>query len=199
MKGKYLFKTKDSCIAIKNDKLYVISTRQKDYSPRAVQILPGLQMELGRDINDFKQALKETRLPVVIKLLIERDNKSTYQVIRMHTGNVEDKVVANIQCESNIIKIIAFNRALIMDGNYRRFNQLSAYNQLAIPYDLGISGCISRTEQVRKIMSAITMVDKVEVNENGKKLIAKIEADGQILTFNFIFAGQSYILSNISI
>lgn len=199
MSSKYLFRTEDSCIAIRNEKLYVISTRHKDYAPRAVQIVPGFQMELGRDINDFKQALKETRLPIIIKLLLERSNKATYQVVRMHTGNVEDKVVANIQCENNIIKIIAFNRALIKDSNYRRYNQLSAYNQLAIQHDLGGTGCISRTEQVKKIISALTMVEDVRVAEDGKKLVARIEADGQVMIFNFISSEQSYVLSNISI
>lgn len=199
MENKYLFRNENSCIAIRNDKLYVLSTKQKDYSPRAVQITPGFQMELGRHIDDFKQALKETRLPIVIKVLMEKGTKATYQIVRMHTGNVDDKVVANIQCDGGIIKIIAFNRALITDGNYRKYNQLSAYNQLAIPCNLSVSGCTSRSEQVRKTMSAITMIDTVEVKEDGKRLVAKIEADNQILYFNFICSGESYILSNISI
>lgn len=199
MENRYLFKNSNSCIAIRDERLYVLSTKHKDYSPRAVQIIPGFQMELGRNIDNFKQALKYTRLPMIIKLLVERGTKQTYQVIRMHTGNVDDKVVANIQCEDNIIKIIAFNRSLITDGNYRRYNQLSTYSQLSLPCDLSLSGCTSRSEQVRKTISAITMVGSVEVRENGKKLTAKIEADGQNMYFNFICAGEYYVLSNISI
>lgn len=199
MENKYLFKNSNSCIAIRDERLYVLSTRHKDYSPRAVQIIPGFQMELGRNIEDFKQALKQTRLPIIIKLLVERGTVQTHQIIRMHTGNVDDKVVANIQCENGVIKIIAFNRALMNDSNYRRYNQLSAYSQLSLPCNLSISGCTSRSEQVRKTISAITMVEDVEVKENGKKLTAKIKADEQNMYFNFICAGEYYILSNISI
>lgn len=197
---RYLFKNESSCIAIRNDKLYVISTRYKDYSPRAIQILPGFQLELGRSIQDFKEALKETRLPVIIKKLIERGDATHYQIIRMHTGNVDDKVVASIACRDDIIKVIAFNRALIKDMAYRRYNQLSTYNQLSLPYNLEGTGCMNRTEQVKKSLSAVTMSNNAEVKESGKKLTATVDADGQKMIFTFILnATNRYELSNISI
>ena len=113
MQNKIMFKNEDSCIAIKDDKMYILSTRYKDISSRALTVMSGFQIELGRDINDIITALKETRVPVIIKEVISNGDKSHYQIIRMHTGKVDDKLVATLLCNNGIIHSISFNRALI--------------------------------------------------------------------------------------
>ena len=130
MPNKILYKTPYSCIAIKDDKMYVVSTKYKDYSPRAITIMPGFQIELGRNINEIEEALRLTRVPVILKTLIDTGEIQQIQVIRMHTGIVDDKLVAMLVCKHNIIQSVSFNRDLIKDGEYRR-NQDDIFRPVA--------------------------------------------------------------------
>ena len=187
MSNKIMFRNDDSCIAIKDDKLYILSNHYKDISCRSITVMSGFQIELGRDINDIIQALKETRVPVFIKEVANNSILTYYQVIRLHTGKVDDKVVADITCKNNKIISIAFNRKLISDSDYRRYNQLSVVHQLSIPYDLYVSDCTTRWEQVRKILkSAINVVNPIEVKEKDLQLVAIVNEDNLKQKYTFI-------------
>lgn len=200
-KSKKMFKTDKSCIVIKNSRLYVVSTEHKDYSPRAVQIVDGFQIELGRSIEDFKEAIKYTRLPLMIKLLIDKNTMQQYQVIRMHTGQVEDKVIATLLCQHSIIKAVQFNNELVRDMEYRKYNKISIYHQLMIPREL--NGASSRSEQVRGIMSMVTRGTQVKVEEmQGIQIIVYCDLDGQALKFLFITnkeSGGNFTLASITL
>lgn len=198
---KILFKTEDSCIVINNSKLYVVSNTYKDYSPRAIQVIDGLQLELGRSMEDFKQALRYTRLPIMIKLLIEKHSMKQYQIVRMHTGAVDDKVVVTVLCQNDIIKTIAFNRDLVRDNQYRKFNKLSIYHQLVIPYEC--EGNCSRSEQVKGIVSTIVKGSSIKVEEvEGKQITVLSEADRQTMKFSFISGkngNKNYALMSVTL
>lgn len=203
MQNKIMFKNDDSCIAIKDDKMYILSTRYKDISSRALTVMSGFQIELGRDINDIITALKETRVPVIIKEVISNGRKSHYQIIRMHTGKVDDKLVATLLCNNNIIHGISFNRALIKDGSYRKYNILSVLHQLSVPYNLCDSNSVSRSEQLKQILkSTMNIVNNIEVTEKDNQLIAITNEDNLKLNFKFILNKNNnnrYELTSISL
>lgn len=200
---KYMYKTNNSCIAIKDDKLYIISTKYKDYSARAVTIIPGFQIELGRKINDIESALKETRLPIILKKVTEINGSKYIQIIRMHTGKVDDKIVATILCRDEMILSVSFNRELLRDSNYRKYTQLSIYHQISIPFDLSKTEFNNRTEQVKCILkNTISVTNPIEVCENGNSMYAITNEDEQKLKFMFISNknnGNRYELASISL
>lgn len=201
VKDQKLFFVGTSYIEIKDSKLYVMSTRYRDFSPNMIQVLDGFQIELGRNINDFKSALKMTRLPVMIKNLIDNGVMQQYQVIRIKTGKVDDRVVATIMCQNNLIKTISFNKELLKDMQYRKYNNLSIYHQLVIPYDYTASGAFNRVDQVRRLLSIATFVRDINVQENGGTLSAFVPAEGLVMRFNFISDKQfnlNYKLSSIT-
>ena len=202
MSKKIMFKTKDSCIAIMDDKLYIVSNSYKDYSPRAIMIIPGFQIELGRNMDNIVEAIKETRLPIVIKTVLEKEDASCYHIIRMSTGKVDDKVIASVICNKNIITNISFNRNLLKDNNYRRYNKVSIFHQLSLPYKLSDSNCTSRGEQVKNTIKTILgRVENIEVSETQNKLVALINDESIKTKFVFILNNDigRYELTNISL
>ena len=109
-------------ISVENDALFDIVTADKDFFTCSVlfiqpvpsklygndnwlyvdnwlyllyAILPGFQLELGRSIQDFKEALKETRLPVIIKKLIER-GETNYTLYTTPTPRTLQKILLPI-------------------------------------------------------------------------------------------------------
>lgn len=188
MADKILFKSTDSAMIVKDGKLYIVKTEGKGYSPLAISIMPGFQIELGRTIKELNQALSFTRIPVVIKISQQSPKVRFYQIIRMKTGIVDDKIVATIAVDNNTDKIISitFNRELINDKNYRKHNNLSVFHQLALPYNL--NGCGSRSEQVKLyIKTILPLYEKdIQVKENDKIINATIKVsdkDNIIIAF----------------
>lgn len=204
MPNKIMFKTNNSCLLIHNDNIYVRTVDNSDFSSRALTVIPGFQLELGRDINDYKEAMKFSRVPLFFKLVTSRtvngDNFDYYLLVRMKTGRVEDKVVANIICKSGILTSISFNRKLIRDGDYRRYNQLSVLHQLIVPKDL--NGTSNRTEQLKKILGGVIFcTDGINVIEKNSNLIAITKVGGLSLKYTFIkdVNNSNYVLVSISL
>lgn len=203
MGNKIMFKNDYSCIVIRDDKMYILSNKYRDYSFRAFTIASGFQIELGRPLSDIESALRETRLPIVLKELTTNGEATYYQIIRMHTGKVDDKIIANMMCKNGIITMISFNRALIKDKEYRRYNSLSVLHQLSIPFNLEESDSPNRGEQVRKTLkTVIPMLSNIKVTENGNQLMAITTEEGLTLKFLFISNKQNnnrYELTSISL
>lgn len=189
MATKIMFRTKYSCITIKDGKMYTLSNKYKDYSPRAITIISGFQIELGRNINDIETALKETRLPIILKTVTDINDIKHIQIIRMHTGRVDDKIVAIMSCKNNIITSVSFNKDLIKDAAYRKYNSLSVYHQLSMPYSLSDSGYKFRRDQVLSVIQKIIPsieYNEVEVVEKGKQLIVNINDEDVSMKMLFI-------------
>lgn len=128
-----LFKTQFTYMSIDEKHILIKDNDTMDQSYRAITVYPGLQIEIGRQFNDYKEALSMTRLPLVFrKISIPSKNYFNYQLIRMGTGNVKDKVILNIIVKDNIIHAMTFNKELRNDMEYRKYNQLSITNQLSL-------------------------------------------------------------------
>jgi len=195
-----MFENEQSCLVVRGDKLYVLSKDLSDYYAGAITVMPGFQIELGRPLEQFKEATKKTRLPIGYMLLKERNNVALYKVIRLKTGPLSNTVVATLRCVDDRIVAIAFNRSLLNDNNYRRYGKLSAMHQLAIPTSL--QGYGYRRAQASAIISNLLSINSdVEVIESEAKLEVKVQAS--ICRYNFTFIksldGNRYELSWIAL
>ena len=182
MQSKKLFDNGTSYIAITKGKMLVINSNNTGYSPLAIRITEGFQVELGRDIRQVIEAMKFTRLPIIIKKIpIISDTMGSYQIIRMHTGKVDDKIIANISTINNIVKSISFNRALITDSDYRRYNQLSVLHQLSISdKKSNVNDSVNRAYRIEQVKNALR-----SIIIPGAKNVSVIEDDNQII-FNIL-------------
>lgn len=190
MATKILFKQKNSVIIIKNGKLYVANPDGNGCSPLAISIMPGFQIELGRTLKELNKALSLTRIPIVIKLGQESPKVKFYQIIRMKTGIVDDKIVATlaVDIETDKIMSVTFNKELRNDKGYRRYNNLSIIHQLALPYNL--NGNSSRSEQVKHYLKAVitSYNDVIKITENNKIIDASIQVSNKdTINIKFIY------------
>lgn len=202
MQETKLFDKNGSYILIKDD---VISVRKSDTGvqlKRSVRIFDGLQIEFNRSIDDYIEAIKCTRLPIMfikVKLPIDDGHTELYQVIRMQTGEVGDAVVAELVAKNRLIKEININTKLKFDEGYRKYNSLTACSLLTIPSGINNKDLLA---YVNKIVLAIykerlNIIDNVEYNEKNVKITVDIQGQKQELML--MFNDNSYSLYKISI
>lgn len=180
MDSKVLFKHGDSCIVIKNDHLYIMSTKYKDISPKALTLFPGFQIEMNRDIKEIRKALTETRLPLIILKVRSRENVVIYNIVRIATGAVDDKVLANVVCVDDKITKLVLNRELKRDMKFRKFNSLSIIYQLTLPYNLSDTPFYTRRDQAIDAVSKLAkacICENSSVTESGKTLCVESTLD----------------------
>lgn len=134
MQATKLYDNGYSHILVDDDSVRVIRNSDSKLSPKSVKILDDIYIELGRPMRDFRESLVETRVPIVVKQIpLDKTNIKGYQIIRMHTGNVDDKVVVNVTETNGKINKISFNRELKHDKEFRKYCKLSALHLLQIP------------------------------------------------------------------
>jgi hypothetical protein len=120
----------------------------------------------------------------------------------MHTGKVDDKIIATLACENDIITNISFNRELLTDMNYRRYSVLSVFHQLSIPYELSQSQFKVRRDQVYSILSSvISLTNAIQINEGKNSLEVITNEDEQKLKFLFVLNKKTnrYELTSIAL
>ena len=200
-KIKKLLGNDESFIVILDGKMYVLDPRKKGFSDRAIMVMPGFQIELGRNIRDIKEALKFTRLPIALELSVQAGNMEQYTVIRMQTGTVSAHNVATIRCDNGIITGISFHGYLLKDKEYRKKVGVSILHQLALPVD---TNGMTRAEQVTEMLKAVRFVsDKdISVVETASSLTAVLTAGKRNLKFTFLIdrgRNNQFVLSNISL
>ena len=206
MQIKRLYDNGFSSILVAKGKMIITVNGKNQYSPLAIKIMEGFQVELGRHIKDIIEAVKHTRLPLIIKRIpVTSDTRAGYQLIRMHTGNVDDKVVANISTVNDIITSVSFNRTLIKDNNYRKYNRLSVLHQLAISdkncgLTLGESKQY-RIEQVKHVLKDMLIpgASNVNVIEDDNQIIFNVGVLGRIVKFVFIHNKEAGLYELVSI
>jgi hypothetical protein len=204
MQSKILFKNDRSFIAIKSGRVYVLSPEFKDVSPRAITIVNGFQIELGRSIEDFQEVLsnESVRIPITINCILNTGINSQYSITRMRTGNVSDKMIALVLCKNKIITSVSFNRALIVDREYRKYNQLSILHQLALAYDLSETHFQNRNNQVTEILKAAIpySIKVAKIDEDENKMVVTLFMADAASYFRFVRSKdrQKFELMSIS-
>lgn len=206
MQSEILFKNEYSYIQIDDDTLQVITNDTNNISARSVSVYDGVQLEIGRAMSDFKEALCKTRIPLIIREVpIPVQNIKGYQIIRMHTGKVDDKVIVNVTEKNNKINKISFNKELKNDVNYRRYNSLSAGNQLTLPA-INTNNTIELSlvfqPQLMMVMSAMFKGNAIFVSANytASEIDIIVNADEQTEKLSLLYNRKNnlYELSSIS-
>ena len=188
MAHKKILKNNNSYIEIANGGIYIFDNDFREIYIMAIHICKGLYIELGRSFDDLKEAIKYTRLPIMFKHLHSKNELEYYQIVRMYTDNVKDAVVAVIVCKNNIVTAISFNREILKNKNYTKYNNITLFHNLQIPVSL--AGASSRKMQMLDIFSKLIFLPSghhLEVIEGNNKMEVKLDCgDNKRMLFKFI-------------
>lgn len=102
------------------------------YKVGIVSILPKVQIALGGLLDTFIDALEVSRLPLALKKTVAKGEYSTYDIVRLETGNIKEATIATLSVYSGIIIGLTYSRSILLDKEFRKLVRLSAMHQLAI-------------------------------------------------------------------
>lgn len=102
------------------------------YAVGIVSILPKVQIAIGEKLESFLEALEFSRLPLALKKTVAKGAYSTYDVVRLETGNIKEATIATLSVYNKIIIGITYSRSILLDREFRKLVKLSAMHQLAI-------------------------------------------------------------------
>lgn len=205
MQVEKMYQTRFTYMSIDEKHIIVKDNERHEQSCRAVTVYPGLQIELGRRFEDYKEALGQTRLPLVFKKLsIPSRSCLNYQLIRMGTGKVKDKIILNIIVKDAVIYAISFNKDLRNDMEYRKYNQLSITNQLSLPaLDINKTSDMELKfgEQVQRVIEVLFkgFGEFVGAEYKTEKISINIAVDNEELVVNFILNRKNNMYELISL
>jgi hypothetical protein len=194
-----LYDNGKSCILIRKDRLY-IKGKCADYNKAlTVNILSGLQVELGRNIEEIKNAFKATRLPVMFKEILKKKDMEVYNIVRIKTGTVDSRTVAIVICNTGIIKSISFNNDLLIDEVYKKYNRLSSIHQIALSCNIDSKVEYTRKKQVNKILSEVNKCKMdLDVSESKLELFA-ITKDTESIVYSFLKDKEKEVFKLMSV
>lgn len=207
MKKQILYDNGYSHILIDSSTIQVLRNSDNMFSPKSIKIWSSMQIELGRPIEEFKECLVKTRVPIMIKeVALPIKGMLGYQLIRMHTGKVQDKVLANILEKENKITKVTFNRELASDMEFRKYSQVPVVNQFRLKA-LNISNSkeleLHFAKQLDLIIDTLfrgtAVFTKAEYTSG--EIVIHVDANGQEQKISFIYSSKSscYELVSISI
>lgn len=200
-KIRKLFGNGESFIVIIDGKMYVLDPYKKGYSDKSITVMPGFQIELGRNINDIKTALGYTRLPIALELSVNVGSMAQYTVVRMQTGTVSTHNIATIKCVNDIIEGVSFYGYILKDKDYRKKVGVSILHQLALPVDTNGK---TRVEQVTETLKVVRFTSEKDISvvETASSISAVINTKGKDIKFTFLIdteRNNQFVLSNISL
>lgn len=164
-------KTDKSSIHV-SDKGLKIDMSNKSLNPLGViTIIPGIQIELGRNIEEFIQCLKLIRQPLAIHKIADNKGQATWRILRLATGKVHEVIICTISTIKNVIASVSFNQELAYDLKYRKYQRLSAMHQLTA----GRAGTIGLLSKAVIGISAITgeEASNFGIISNDKTIVVK--------------------------
>ena len=95
-----------------------------------IKISSRLEIELGCEIEKYREALSQTRLPFVLQETFTNGNTAIYSIIRLGSGNVENSVPFTLKCVDGIVTSIALNDA--RKESYTKYHQLPTIWKFAL-------------------------------------------------------------------
>lgn len=207
MKKVNLYDNGYSYILVDKNSIQILKKSNNAFSPRSVKVWGTMQIELGRPVKELKDCLAQSRVPLLIKeVSLPLHGMLGYQLIRMHTGKVDDKVLANIlEKDEKIIKL-TFNRELINDMEFRKYSQLPAVNQFrlkALNLDDSKELEANFSKQLDTIIQTLFRGSArfIKADYTPGEINIIVDADGQKQKIAFLFSKKSgfYELVSISI
>lgn len=207
MKRVKLYDNGYSHILIDNSTIQVLRNTDDMFSPRSIKVWSSMQIELGRPASEFKDCLAKTRVPLMIKeVSLPIKGVLGYQLIRMHTGKVQDKVLANILEKDNKIIKLTFNRELASDKEFRKYSQVPVVNQFKLKA-LNLENSKELEAHFAKQLDIIIetlfrgTASFIKAEYTPGEIIVHVDANGQEQKVSLIFSSKSssYELVSVSI
>lgn len=134
-----------------------------------VTLIPGVQLELGRQMDEFAKCLKMVRKPLALQKIAENNGQCTWHVIRLGTGKVPEAKVCTINTIHGIIAAVSFNQSLVYNATYRKYQPLSVVHQLKVG-KAGSAGQLSRAVSVVAVITGQSASD-FKITESNKSII----------------------------
>ena len=207
MQSVKLYDNGYSHILINNSTIQVLRNTDNMFSPRSIKVWSSMQIELGRPVSEFKECLAKTRVPLMIKeVSLPIKGVLGYQLIRMHTGKVQDKVLANILEKDNKIIKLTFNRELANDKEFRKYSQVPVVNQFRLKA-LNLENSKELEAHFAKQLDIIIetlfrgTATFIKAEYTPGEIIVHADANGQEQKVSLIFSSKSsyYELVSVSI
>lgn len=178
---KFGYDNGKTCIAYKSTSMAnVMSKKHNVLSPLNIKIVNGLQMELGRSIEDYIEVLKKTRIPITIRKYFSSNGIEQYIISRMNTGKIEDYIIAYAVCKNNRILAISLNDELLLNAEFRRFVGIS------LVFQVGLEG---NNEEAYKIkLGTVLGVEpsKIKIEIKPAEVDAYIKKDNAKIKYTLI-------------
>lgn len=123
-------------IIVSEGSVRVIPDRESNapIHPEIITILPGIQLQLGRSIQQFIKEVQYTKRPIIFTQMINSPKKgvSAYKVTRVATGRVPERDICVINCFQGAIIGVMFSQELNYDKEYKTYERLSITHQLTL-------------------------------------------------------------------
>lgn len=186
-----------STIVINDNGISVKRTEGIDDRVGIVYPMAGLAFELGRSFMDFKAALKQTRLPVVTVKILSKGRSSTYQLVRMNTGNIENVNLGIIEVYDGYITGYIYEDD-ILDNNTRTTAMVkpSALNKVKVPIT-------ASDEIIKTVFARLLVVSSNNIKIDRKKRIVRIRASSRMykkpIIYKCLQVDENYMVKSVTI
>lgn len=185
-----MYKNERSCIVIKDNAILVVDSETYSFTTSAIHIAGGFMIELGRNINEFIEALKVAQLPYYFKLDYSRNGIDIYGVYRIATGNIPAMRFAAVKCKGDILLSLNFktDRDVVTYAKYRMFSKFQFFR---LPYELGDDWYRGQQAQryISLLMPGVT-VDKVKEEKEKRLLQLDLRTDYIMYRLNLLLDDQ---------
>lgn len=162
-------------------------------TPEIVTIIPGIQLEIGRSIQQFIKEVQFTKRPLIFTLMLDNKIKgiTAYKVTRLATGRVPERDICVITCFNGIILGVLFNKELNYDKEYKTYERLSITHQLTL-------GKIKGDVTPQTISSGVSMLsfltkipeNRIEVISSKRGLLFRFP---NFISYEFYIDKHSYL------
>lgn len=184
------FKTKNSYLTINNNSILVMSSKYPTKSPSAIKISKSLDIELGRDIEQFNSLLIKTRIPILFEKLnlIGKNNTIMYSILRMQTDEVGDEVLGNIVCDSNgIIQKLICTKTFKKEEDYLTYEELGSLWKIRSIKEESKDKNIKKLEYLVKAISDFDLLTDASINTEEIDNGFEVKVKSLEMNYNYIF------------
>lgn len=116
-----------------NRSVKIIDNSTDKKSDKAIAIMPTLQIEFGRCIEDVVESISKTKMPIIIEEFLNvGSNFKYYSVTRLSTGNVPEYTICKIGANNGRITEVIFENTLASNRIAKKYRCVSAIASVAI-------------------------------------------------------------------
>lgn len=177
----------DDTVVIKGNSIRVKSNSKSKASNYVgvVSILPGIQVKIGRGIDEFVSNIRKTTRGLGVQRTSITKELSVWKVMILKEDDFEKKYICSINAINNIIVSVTFNHKLNYDKEYRSRNRLSMLHMLTA----GKVGELDNEIKALKAISIITgeHIKNLETTVRENQIIVKTDIEGLKNQYRYTF------------